>query len=651
VLRILRAGQLQQECGPLDAVDLRNALYVKDVDGAEFQLMNARGGSAPAGQSRALSATSTGTAEASAETLRLAFNWQNPKHRFLSGLSISLTPLDGASANAALPVASGSVADGKSSYTVPVDAGSVRLIVEVQSPLTTVLRLEQTFKVLRPSGKRPTVVPVGCNVADFPHQHPRVRSLAYTTGTPGTTVIDVPLDLLFLNVTEHVRAVSLRPGVPPGSLWGFDVAERVTLGRDAKSNPTKVRVLEFTGGRPSAWVAVLPKQLQPKPRQGVLLLLKNECIERVDTRGIIRTDQTYVSPDEVNYVRQIVNYWAMPNMQGSYWDPRLAKYNPIDWFGWGKQLEDSRKSVVVLSPIPHNTDFGQIEVPSSKTRSLLDSALCCLTSDCELKTGGGGTAPATDHLIVAAWSSGVNTLLKWVVPCAPQSADLVREFWVFDGKTGLMSADPRLWFKEDPTRRLRLIGTAYTEIDSNRALPLAASNSNVTVLPGDPTYWYTNPDYIRSLAASPFGPYRFRSDPSSPPLPIMEDATAKSGLFLRNETLTFPHPDPAIGTKGARNTFVLWHPDYGERIINDVSHEEAAAFVVYEALKKFTTNAAPVDSQKQFNDVCDWVESHSDRDERKHSHRHRHPWSCMGGQYPGGTFRGYFQICLESSGL
>jgi hypothetical protein len=570
----------------------------------------------------------------------MVFTWQYPNHRFLAGLTISLTPLDGADANKALTATAGSV-KGQMAYDVPTDAKSVQLVIEVKSPLVPILLIKQKYTISRDPGRRPEVMADGSSMSKI-FEHPRLRTLGFSTGTPGTAICKVPVDLLFLDVTEHARSLPTSGNEPNAR---FQRAEEVI--KAGNSNPTKIRVLEFTGGRPSVWNVLLPPALQPKMDQGVLLFFKNETPSRSDSVGVSIYDRTdYTNTDDADFFYGLQRYWPSPHDVGKYIQRNpsttLPYFDHYPAFGWDKQLRDSNRSVIVLFPIPHNVDFGVLDSPGDETPGILKSALVCLFCDGGVKTGTTDP-PGIRQLAVGGWSSGTDTLFRWVTAANAKNTKLrVDEFWIFDGKLG-MKADVRGWITADSSRRLRLIGTAYTEVESNGLK--SAKGGSVLVRPGNPKYWYENQDYKGSLAPSgSTAPFRFRHKPTDPPLPFDQDASTRSNIYIE---------EPPIVDHGTSvdQAIFLTSPGLGRHQIAQMSNEEAATFVVYEALKRFTNNA-PVSTAGELASICSWIDRRKkpngkDEDEAKISFRHRHPWSTIGGDF--NPFIGYFQLCLRES--
>jgi hypothetical protein len=575
----------------------------------------------------------------SPDDLQLRFHWLYPQHRFLRTLTISVVARDGPGAPRPLPPAAGSTL-GSHLYDIPAGVANVQLTIDVRSPLVALLHLEQRLQVVRSPGHPPTLVHTGSNVGSS-FGHPRMEPMASVPSPGGGTLIDLPIDLRFLDVTEHVRRLPTKATPAADEAIGrFRHADDLYRHHGVQS---RVRVLEHTGGRPAAWPVILPPALAAKVDQGVFLCLKNEALDKVNGEGVV-IDGSYTTPDDANYLHALFPYWSSPSAVGRYVysDGGAATYHDYPQFGWDQQLRNSGRSVIVLFPIPHAVDFGVLDRPSPATRRLLQSALICLYAEGHVTTGGS-SAPFLHHLAVGGWSSGTDTLFRWVRPATPAGAGLVEEFWIFDGKHGFR-ADVRAWFNGNPSRRLRLIGSAYTETASNGFVTLASSNPNVSVYPGDPKYWYRHADYASSLASPGTLPFRFRSSPTAASLGS-RDASTRSNIYLRSEHLV----DNGISVN---QSIVLFSPHLGQQAIGFTSHEEAAAFVIYEALDKFT-GGGPVSTAAQFRAVATWVDQQAGASEPKHSFRHRHPWSVFGGlfNHNGRAFVGYLQLCLEQSGL
>jgi hypothetical protein len=305
-------------------------------------------------------------------------------------------------------------------------------------------------------------------------------------------------------------------------------------------------------------------------------------------------------------------------------------------------LVAANKPLVVLFPIPHGAAFGVLDAPGATSKALLESALLALYAEKKV-AAQQSFAPTLTRLALAAWSSGTDTLFKWV-SVGNKSLDFVDELYVFDGKRGY-PVDFEAWFNADPQRRrLRLVGSAYTEVAANQ-LAKRLSGPNVFVHPGDPKYWYQNADYHRSLrrATDPV-PLRFRSAPSASALPA--DASTLTNLFVQSES---------VADRGAfvEAKITFFSPRFGVRTIGNVAHEEAAMFAVLEQLNLPPNSGNPIASAAEFAALTQWIDQQPGFSEPIRSFRHRHSWSVIGGLFndKGRPFVGYFQLCLEGSGF
>jgi len=632
---VLRDARVDRQTGLFDAVALRDSLFLGDLDKAQDDLSgssSATATSASLAKTTALAATPPAS-PATQQKLRILVRWDNPRHRFLRNQQPNLVPKDGASAKSQLPLASGST-PGRAGFDVPDDVTEFDITLVIKSSRATFVNLSQTYRVLRAAGKRPGLFPVTSNAT--PVQHPRLHSLSYTAGPPGTTAIEIMVDLLFLDVTKHVL------GLPVADVDTTARFLRVQNERAASGIKSSFRVLEFTGGRPTTWCVILPPNLPVRLQHGVLLFLKNEATQRVNAAGV-GVEGTYENSDDAHYTQALLPWWANPKNPGHYVNARgiVDEYLLFPPFGWDKKLRDSKKTPVVLFPIPHQADMGVLESPSDKTRSsLLRSALLCLFVDGQVKTGSS-FPPVIRHLVVGAWSSGTSTLFKWVPVASTKGSKLVDEFWVFDGKRGF-PVNFAAWFNADKSRRLRLLGTAYTEVASNVLGKQFKGEKNVFVHPGDPKYWYQSADYKRALSNGPgLAPLRFRKQPRDRKEP--NDATVLTNILAIREAFVAKDTEVEQG-------LTLSTPGIATRQISPISNEEAATLIVLGHL--LPNQLPPISTAVEFTAAVDRATTQS-ADEPVETFRHRHPWSVFGGlfDHQGRDFVGYFQLCLEESGL
>ncbi|MEO7427289.1 MAG: hypothetical protein ABI036_19030, partial [Fibrobacteria bacterium] len=337
-------------------------------------------------------------------------------------------------------------------------------------------------------------------------------------------------------------------------------------------------------------------------------------------------------------------------------------------FGWARQLRQSGKKAAMVIPFPHGTDFGFMNQPTRSARRILRSMIRCLQGEKHIGTKRAGTQ-RLGRMAVGGWSSGTDTLFSWIKGTITDDAPLsksVREIYFFDGKEPTRAAltvpgPAKSWFKDD--RRLRLIGTANTEVQSillaknlaNDSIledELAAGNSSpsapVLAIPGRDDHWFKNALYIQALAPKPGSskPLAMKLRPPGSPLSNPpRDVTDSSNVFLVSETRT---------GGPAKTGVVLMSPNGGpSQPVATVSQEEAAYFLNFFILPGLT-NGGPITSEAQFTEAIRVMKETGDPREKVRIFQHRHAWSVIGGLtgFKGRSgFTGHLQICLELSGF
>jgi hypothetical protein len=320
--------------------------------------------------------------------------------------------------------------------------------------------------------------------------------------------------------------------------------------------------------------------------------------------------------------------------------------------GWDKQLVDSKKSVLILFPVPHFARYGVLNNPS---KSLLESALRALAAEKHIAKNQKAVPPqppALKRLAAGGWSSGVNPLFKWGDPgnAATEVVDELYKFEGLDARQGI-PIDAATWLKVKAGRRLRVIGTAYTEVAANevkRKLKLATvPNPNVFVHPGDPEFWYRDANYHRALQRSTdSAPLRFKSAKTGAATPAA-DATKITGLLLQSETRKL-----SLNGTAVQSTLTLTSK-FGTRVIGSIAHEEAAMLASLDDLVVKSGVTLPVSNEPAFQRLTTQLDQIQGAGEPVTCFRHRHAWSVFGGLFnnKGRPFVGFFQLCLEESGF
>jgi hypothetical protein len=596
---------------PFDAMALRDALEIQDVEhGAN--MFGGASGAAGAGPGGGLAP----------DEAILEVRYENGHHRLIKTMSVEL--LKTFKPEVKIPQASRHVDPITRETVIRFKLREsevlqlVALKIRIPSPQgptkPPILDIFQTFDVVR-SGKTPSLVPTEPLAQGNKGLHRRFTSFSDVKQVG--TVATLKLDVRFLDVTAHVCRVN-------------------TEANEMYARPLKCRVsiLEYTGGdKPQPWIVAIPPAVDPsKAKLNALLFFRHEYMK------------PFTSADDIDYREQVAFYLLRPANVGTYWTGIGSTFVDYPNLGWDRQLATAGKPVALVMPIPDITNFGDMHTPAkARAKGVMDGFLTCYWAD--LAGPNTKARPSLGRIAAGGWSSGVETVVDW---CTADTS-IFEEVYAFDGaeksknKLNLLAA----WFK--PHRKLRLIGTANTEIVSITLGRLLRSQpgvppANVTTLPGETAYWYTNVDYKRAHANSQLkknGPL------ATPPV----DASDVSHVFLEKEV---PLQSGDLKPEHASVT-LRWTSPSGVKVTGEVpflSATEAASLVRDKIANTF--KGAPISSEGDFKELIRMLKDSDVKQEPVTVWRLRHPWSAFGGiwDYKGrgsNTFTGYFQICLEDS--
>jgi hypothetical protein len=463
--------------------------------------------------------------------------------------------------------------------------------------------------------------------------HPRFVA-PRAIGAGRTMQILVEIDTTWLDLTEYAKAFAL---------------DRGRISAFAKAAKSRLIILENARGggglMATTWILLVPPAVTPgADRINVFLFFRPEITKPPDSM--------YKNTDDVPFANRFLRYAQAPSHAGRYFDPGKGFW-PFVLCGFDVQLVASAKPVVMLFPMPHVTSFGAITT-SHLTRSgsgtsgpsILDHLLRSLWADGALSPGAS-SAPMTKRLALGGFSLGGDICLEsWNA-----NREHVDELYLFDPGKGIPGSVAS-WLAANPTRRLRMMGCAYSE---THALAIAASlvknamapPANWFAKPGDPLFWY-GPAYAKAL-----------SDPSIPNnIDSLDDAqnrpttaaTIKSNMFVTS----FHVNNPGAATANAE--LVLTAKWSGQNVAppsfhaRGIGNSEAAAYLRYHIIDNDNAQQ-PVTSVQQFNSVCRHLQLNDFNEEQPRSAAVRHEWAVTGGEERGGTFVGHLQLCLEGSGF
>ena len=623
--------------------------------------------------------TNQGAPTAAKSDLRLVIQFSNPKHRFLKHATVVVR---GAT------LVPDSV---QGRHVFDVDAGAkqvefqVRIEPQAFGAVRDILLVRQTFEIFQDGQRR--------GMFERGTLHPRIRSIAFDNGKIGTRLIE--LDLRFLDVTDHARAVS-----PSFRLF----AEKPTAGCNTIILEDTAPTGDKNAESAYTWAITVPPAVQKSSNYAANLFLffqhemTSHYVPATDTAEEVEAKTgPYTNSDNITY-SQLIQYLAPPPpvddllplapLRPSYifrkhtdLDPQRGRPSPdlpsveslpnYPEYNWTHQLTESKKAVILAMPFPKGTDLGVLNRPMASHSELLLSLARALQA--EKHVASTTYTPAFfQRLAVGGFSSGTATLAKWCagLDSAGELAQLVKEVYFFDGRDDTRAAlvaggSVELWFKQGKDRKLRLIGTAYTERESillaarlgnSTALDVVldarstASPSNVCALPGRFGYFHTSSYYQAAFSLpSPSVLLRFRQrDPKTgaPQIPTSPtpDMTARTRICIESER---------VATKLNEGGVTLSFDDRGlrhEQQLKFMSNVEAAALLHFQVMS-FSPVGSSLSNGTDFLTVMKQLPQSRDEHEKVRILKLRHPWSVFGGAPRNGTFVGYLQYCLEESGF
>ena len=619
----------QPHGGLFDPIALRSALVAGDTDAASAIFFAADSASAK-DEAAAPGPSSTSASSAPTQGLQLVITYDNPKHRYLSQLDPQtggLKCFEGTSDSDMQRVTNERKVNtrgdrfAKHTFVIKPESTKVHVfvrIVDARNANQAVLAADQFFEVRRSSGAV-ELVPIWGNQKGLQGLHPRFR--LGDVKVSGNGVVALRLDTLFLNVTG-TKAVSAQLDAQFGTPFH-------TL-------PTKCRydIVEYTRAVPgtfgiATWAVITPPSAKPFDEQDLkfLLFFTHEL-------------KPYIDSDHVNYHR-LTQYFATPANVASFFPD--GNYSAYPNFGWEEQLIKSGKPVIILFPFPKEDPFGDMASPlgagdKPDFPTILQSLMVCMWGP---ESGTRGSRKRAKWFGAGGWSSGTNTLLshEWL------GNPLIDEIYAFDGdsKSQPFFSNLPAWMR--PGRKLRMIGTAYTEVQALQVKEALSGNSDVSKMPEDLGFWYHDGTYAsahdNTFGANPALSSGFRSFMVPKP---GDDVTELTDVWLDSAQ------DIPAGSKDIRGAYLKpflklrWHD--ATTVISRMTNFEAGCLLQFEVRPTL-----PFRDASAFLKGTAVLNTNSfEGGEPQTVFRHRHPWSVIGGSRDSSGFVTYFQTCLRLSG-
>jgi hypothetical protein len=560
--------------------------------------------------------------------MHLLIVYDNPQHRFIKNMVVTVN------ADGTPPTQTPNSAKGALVFDVPDGAQTLTLTASIPNP-------EAGEPPLLNVNQSCAKVTLSNGTAVWQPTSPRDRRVtsAVWVGASKTSsgVFQLKLDLLFLDLTDYASKLNqLSDPTSPGN--------QLTPFTFAPAHGSTFAVLECTDPFPTGstgtgavtWACLIPPAVtspgSPPAAVGTLLFLRPTSSDR------------YTNTDDVaSNTGRLTRYVSDPPASQPFYVEN-GSFIPTPFCGWEAQIVGSGKSVVLFWPFPHGSDHGS--VLSSKMPELIRSALNTLRSGGRL--GNVGSVPGS-RLALGGFSAGGAQALKALRQ--PGNGARVDELYLFEpADFGLRISQISAWFKLN-NKMLRMIAGGYWQSSMISLTLTLADPLNVTCIPVQTGYWYTEPLY--EAAVSQPGSLEHFNPVGTVPASANTPSGA-SGIFLGTYTpsppaLTLSWTPPGGGTP---STFTF--PTTPGPV---PSHEEAASLVHWRLIPLYSAGQ-PVADQQTFMKIMNAItvvpsgETGWPPGEKNRIPSIRHEWTVVGGEGATGRqagFKGFLQICLEAS--
>jgi hypothetical protein len=601
----------------------------------------------------------------------VSVSYSNGTNKFVKTLALTLTDTGSSSAITATSKPSGTTDRATWVFNVTTTGAkqTLRLKATIADPASgapgPILDMTQDLEV-DSSVSPPTVKLTGGRNSGA---HPRVTLNKLTSGSAKTaTVAPISLNLAFIDLTAHLTASSAA------------FKKFVT----SSAQKCSYRVLEYTNDTfHLTWpVAIPPKyDVDKRTDTNIFLMFRNEY-------------DNYKDADDLDWdFHALPRYFGSPKTTACFF-PDGTAWSGYPAYGWDAQLVASQKEVLIAQPVPTGpggASFQDLENPALGKKRLDDFIVCLWAENVIAKKA---TAPPTlARLAIGGFSSGTAVFLQpgFSVGAAtthnkaekekaeqdpsytpqlwpPTNAGWIRsdavgkfvdELYHFDGlssggfQVGSHSVryypNVAAWIAatSKPGRKARLIGTGYNESVANDTARLL-KNPNVTAHPNDYSYWYSNQDYLLAFSPNRQGGVQKWKQTGTPQASPAVDVSDETNVFLDSSS------DQSKTTIANATLTLSWN---GHKLpANGIGVVEAAGLTRWAI-----STPNPVTTVSDFNKIYGiaakpgpgrfGIVLSGNSGEANTPAMIRHPWSVMGGTFPGGVFKGWVQMCLEMSGF
>jgi hypothetical protein len=420
--------------------------------------------------------------------IRLAVNYLNTAHRFVTTAQVTLT-LNGTAENEAKDSK-----PGQRRWDITDTVGTnLELRVLIPEPAGSglgkpLLDLKQVLQVIALAGGANSLTPKG--TAACPDTfNPRLTGQLVAASSGRRFEINV--DLTFLDVTDYYQARTHRldeytnmPQTNPPRQSG------VATGLVPNTDPlphygTKLRILEFTGGKPVTWAVLIPPAVKPDSnRIGTVLFFRPAMTTytNTDDLDIGKNDSHDCDPPAGALLRYLGD--PLPEATPFFSQPKggsCKSWKTFPCCGWEKQISNANKCALFVHPFPHGIDYGTIVL--SKFPEILASLCKILWAD-----GTIGASVCADLRLARIAVSGFSAGGDATFACLKSRPEKIDELYLFDPNgTGSNQTAIEAWFRRGG-KKLRMFGGGFQQA-SMMTIAKDLASSDASVLPQSGTAW------------------------------------------------------------------------------------------------------------------------------------------------------------------
>jgi hypothetical protein len=574
--------------------------------------------------------------------LRLAVNYLNTSHRFVSTAQVTVGGVTPPQSGGAGPKLDDTPPQNEASDSRPgqrrwdlKDAvgTTLELRVLIPNPLGSgfgnpLLDLRQPLEMVALPTGAISLAPTSWG--NCPNRFDPRLSGQFVAARTGRR-FEINVDLTFLDITDYYQARTHQlddynnmPQTNPPLQSG--AASTLRPPDPAPHYGARLRILEFTGGKPVSWAVLIPPAVQANSSQiGAVLFFRPAL------------PANYTNTDDLE-ITEMIRYLGDPTPEDTpfFAQPKPKKPGDKSWIpypqcGWEKQVSGANKCALFVHPFPHSADFGNII--ASKFPEMLASLCKILWAD-----GTIAASVCADLRLARIAVSGFSYGGSAMYTCLQARPEKIDEMYLFDPNgTGSNKGAIEAWFRRGG-KKLSMFGGGFQH-GTMLAIAQELGSSDAVVKPSWRGGWGAIGSLYPIAVRTPIGLFNAPTDTTLGPL----------------STITNMFVDGTDGNGGLKMEAHLPSGTVGPQVVPDCVAEEAAA-VALSLVNGITLGAkikvqwtSTVTSAAQFNQNLNAISTLSQLI--------RHQWPVVGGDdgtgdtNRGRNFLGYLNQALSRSGF